>query len=675
MLKTVKLFISPNFVKIKNSIFLGPLNLSFFKFYPLLILIFFTHKSYSQSDQQIKDIAKSKEWTRLLYYQKNNSEVDSPKFFLNPKGKSNPEAELRSSLKLFFEEFEGNEGMEDIKDMDELSICKFPARFYLLTKKIHPTELSSQLNRLSKCTKLNNFLARLQGQSVSLIFSSYFINNPSSAFGHTFIKINKDENQNLDLLNYGINYAATTETQNGAVFAFKGLVGLFRGEFTAVPYYYKVREYNDFQSRDLWEYQLNFSTKETFFLTLHIWELGQASSWYYFLNKNCSYWAIRVLEAIRPQLNISNQFSKLFIIPIETVKNLFQAKGLVKNIKYRPSLRQQLLNKTKDLKHSQAKQLKKIVNDLNSNLSSEKDFIQYTPDFLESVLLLYDYTNAKNFVVNEKKLLQQKQPLLLARSQMTASNPNKIEFSLDNAPHTSHPDQRLSVGYKEQCFKNLNQKLGLNLRYKQGLHDILDSSQGFNPNMSINYFDFSFLLFKEKNVITESSSNPKFILDYFYLLNVDAFLPIKIFESNLSWRLKMGLDSEQFFNDWNHKVGFFTFDTGVSKAFLKRQNLLVYFLISNTFESSGRFENSVRYGIAPLLGLKIGFTANKNLMLEAKPVWVYDFSNDPDYVAQTSLKFQNYVPSLKMSLSIDGNYFKSDTLNGFNLSIGLNAYF
>jgi hypothetical protein len=37
------------------------------------------------------------------------------------------------------------------------------------------------------------------------------------------------------------------------------------GEYSLMPYYRKVKEYGDFESRDLWEYELNLSPEETRF--------------------------------------------------------------------------------------------------------------------------------------------------------------------------------------------------------------------------------------------------------------------------------------------------------------------------------------------------------------------------------------------------------------------------
>lgn len=628
------------------------------------------------------DLATSKEWLRLLYYQKrffNNSyksEISNPDFFISKTGKKDPLNELNESLQVFFDlnpkTLQPLVSQKDIHSInDDHPICRFPARFFLLNKMLG----FNQLNKLSHCTKMNEFVNRLNGQSVSLIFSSYFINNPSSAFGHTFLKINKSDDYELDLLNYGINYAATADTRNGFLYAFKGLFGFFPGEFTAVPYYYKVREYNDYESRDLWEYQLNLKSEDILFLNLHIWELGKAWSWYYFLDKNCSYWAIKVLEAIRSDLDLVKYFKSAFVIPIETVKGVLKEKGLIKNIKFRASLREQLLTDLKKMDASQIKTIETIVDNLNSQKLTSEDLKKHTPQFLETTLLYYDYTNASKVLSQENLLLQKKQPLLQARSELPLTQKKEIPMDLTNAPHLSHPPKRLAMGYRQQELKNRDSYNGLSLRYKQGFHEVLDSHRGFNPHMALNYFDISLLMFNHKNKITGISKEAQFILDKFHLISVDAFIPVNRLESSFSWRVKAGIDSEQFLKTLEEKVAFISFDTGLSKAFFDKEQVLIYFLISNTLETNGRFENSARLGLAPLVGVKLTTSKDTNLIFETKPLWVMDFKNKAQFITQSSLQFQHYLPSLNLSISLDGSYLKSKDHQSYNLGTALSYYF
>jgi hypothetical protein len=79
----------------------------------------------------------------------------------------------------------------------------------------------------------------------------------------------------------------------------KVFLGFF-GRFLVEPYFQLVRKYNDLESRDIWEYQLDLTPLEIHGLLLHVWELQNASSDYYFFGENCSFHLLTLLEAVRP---------------------------------------------------------------------------------------------------------------------------------------------------------------------------------------------------------------------------------------------------------------------------------------------------------------------------------------------------------------------------------------
>src|SRR5690606_26093360 len=124
-------------------------------------------------------------------------------------------------------------------------------------------------------------------------------------FGHTFLRINR-RNSDLaprqELLDYGVDFSAGVDTDNAVVYALKGLLGFFPGVFRRIPYYYKVREYNDYELRDLWEYELSLTQREVDLVVAHLWELGSTHFDYYYLTENCSYHVLGALEVARPDL-------------------------------------------------------------------------------------------------------------------------------------------------------------------------------------------------------------------------------------------------------------------------------------------------------------------------------------------------------------------------------------
>jgi hypothetical protein len=96
-------------------------------------------------------------------------------------------------------------------------------------------------------------------------------------------------------------YAAITGDDPFLKLAFMGLTGLYTGSFSGIPYYIKIKEYNNAENRDIFEYDLNLEREDVEFLLRHLWEMQQARLHYLFLTRNCSYEILALLEAAKPE--------------------------------------------------------------------------------------------------------------------------------------------------------------------------------------------------------------------------------------------------------------------------------------------------------------------------------------------------------------------------------------
>jgi len=217
-------------------------------------------------------LSETRTWRKLMHYERNafglmRSQVKSAAFFLSENGDRELDQEMQATLWSFF-------GPIEVKD--EHAICKFPARLSWLQSKLKDHPAWASLPKPT-CYYFDVFLRNLNAESISFVFSSYYANNPGSAFGHTFFRVNKkikEGRSKQELLDYGISYAANVTTSNPLIYFINGLMGGFTGTYASVPYYYKVREYNDYESRDLWSYELNLTEAELQQLLYHIWEVG-----------------------------------------------------------------------------------------------------------------------------------------------------------------------------------------------------------------------------------------------------------------------------------------------------------------------------------------------------------------------------------------------------------------
>jgi len=285
-------------------------------------------------------IAHSRGWLRLLHYRQRGprqavSQVDGKRFFLAPGGARDPDAELAATLVAFAQPVTA--GRED-----EHALCRFPARRRLLDDQLH---FGSALPAPT-CPALTRFETDLDPESVSVVYVANFLDNPASAFGHTFLRLKKrrpaGSTASSDELDHSVEYTAKTDTKNPFLYAFKGLTGLFPGVFRFHSFASKAHEYANAEARDLWEYDLNLNEPELELLTLHLWELSDTHLDYYYLTKNCSYHVLATIEAAAPRIDLVTHLN-LFVLPRDTIKALFTVPGLVRKIDYRPSLRSQFL--------------------------------------------------------------------------------------------------------------------------------------------------------------------------------------------------------------------------------------------------------------------------------------------------------------------------------------------
>ena len=480
-------------------------------------------------------------WHRLLHYRKNTwggyeSEADGKPFFLATDGKTNPEAELEATLLGFFSPPTRARPARQSATTEaepEHPLCAFPARFLWLEAKLGIDR--SKLPRQA-CPDYEEFVKLLAPRSLVLIFSSYYLNNPASAFGHTFLRVSKSppggDRQGLSLLDYGIDYSATADTGNAVLYAFKGLTGLFRGDFHKVPYYYKVREYNDYESRDLWEYELNLDSEAVQRVVAHVWELGHTYFAYYYLTENCSYHILALLEVADPKIHLLDELGWP-VIPADTVKALQQNSGLIRQVSYRPSNRTRFAQLVTALAPEEQTAVQHLMQDARAPLPADFSVAQKVR-VLDVAVELMDVKTASDLAKDRSEMdadsANAQQTLLERRTEFLVPSP-EYAFAppFRQMPHIGHDSTRfgLGSGYDQQdgYYHAFN--------FRLALHDMADASTGYPDAAEIQFLPGSLRYFIE---------DPKVRLESLSLVRVRSFTPLSRFENALSWMVDTGAD-------------------------------------------------------------------------------------------------------------------------------------
>ncbi|WP_447295725.1 lipoprotein N-acyltransferase Lnb domain-containing protein, partial [Acinetobacter baumannii] len=60
-----------------------------------------------------------------------------------------------------------------------------------------------------KCSEFENWIGQIKPYKATLIYATDFMGNPSSMFGHTLLRLDPKDQQQLNLVSYAVNYAAT----------------------------------------------------------------------------------------------------------------------------------------------------------------------------------------------------------------------------------------------------------------------------------------------------------------------------------------------------------------------------------------------------------------------------------------------------------------------------------
>lgn len=521
-----------------------------------------------------KQLYRDRSWEVLLHYKKNltgvKSLIDDPDFFLSPDGGKNPKSELEATLKGFLHD--GNLG-------DSHPRCRFVARYEWLRAELNIDE--SQLPVVS-CKEFDEAYSRISPKSAVLVFPAAYINGPASTFGHTLIRIDGDYQSKL--LTYAATYAAHANDTNGILYAFKGIFGYYNGYFTILPYYEKIKEYSDLEQRDIWEYRLNLTEEEVSKMLLHLWELKEISSDYYFFDENCSYNLLFLLEAARPSLRLTDEFGS-WVIPLDTLRAIMN-EGLVEAVEYRPSkgtrirhiaslLDQYALNSTamvvanklepEDIKESRPGDLIKILD-------------------LASELLQYRYNKRE---LTKEEYQGEFLDVLLARSRLGNSEKGDYTIPVPKRPEEGHGSSRLSLGVGLNAGDSFQE-----VRYRAAQHELSDPSDGYIEGSEIVFFSLT------------ARSSPAYggvRMEALDIIDIVSISPWDQFFKPTSWKVSTGFLQKTMSDGDDELV--FRLNTGGGLAFKNDLVGLYSLMLEPDLSVGGSYKDGYALGIGPSVAI------------------------------------------------------------------------
>lgn len=470
-------------------------------------------------------LAEEREWRLLLHYRPTlfvgyESEQDDPGFFLSPRGKTDPQAELEATLAGFFSE-------ELVGRSRQPAQCAFIARYHWLKER-----LSVDDARLppQACERFHRWYAEFDAQSITLIFPSAFLNNPASMFGHTLLRVDqKGQTEQTRILAYTINYAADVPPDAGIAYPIRGIFGGYRGYFSTIPYYLKVQEYRDIENRDIWEYRLNFTDAQVRRLLMHAWELGNAYFDYFFFKENCSYHLLALLEYADPSLRLTDQFV-LWTVPADTVRLIAAQPGLVSDIAYRPSRSTVIKRKRESLSPVERTIAAALARDPHV---AESEAFGELPMARRALLLdlASDYLRYRIETTDKPptELKERNRAVLTARSQLRIPSEPFAVRPFAKQPELGHRTSRAGLGAgwrNDDTFEELS--------VRAGYHDLLDPEVGYTPDAQI---EVASVTLRHYNRADQSR------IERATLANILSLSPMDSFFHAPSWKINVGMQT------------------------------------------------------------------------------------------------------------------------------------
>lgn len=296
------------------SRFTGSLRASF-----LLSFLLFSSTLFAQvatTKDHLIHLAKHDQWLALLHIIDNQATIQDPQFLLSSP-EFNPLDELYKTVELLSSE-----------TASLVSKCRFLARKQFIQQH-SPIEFSFDE---SQCSGYQEFLIKAPADSVSIIFASENLTQPSSMLGHSMLAISGN-NQKNEWVEHGISFFTELDTINLARILWDTLYQGKKAHYVIEPLAKSLNYYLRSEQRNIWQYELALTQQEKSLLHKHLWELRDLEMDYFFHRNNCATFSFDVLRVVNPSLINDRQG---WVTPIDVVKAA-QASDMVAEVQVYPS--------------------------------------------------------------------------------------------------------------------------------------------------------------------------------------------------------------------------------------------------------------------------------------------------------------------------------------------------
>ena len=516
------------------------------------------------------------EWLALLHSDGGKSSIEDKKFILSKI--FSPKDELQATIKALFEE------PALYRDKNRHPQCRFPARRLFL---IHELNLSDSVFPSVTCPDFQNYQDKAPADTISLIYASENVKNPSSMMGHTFFKYSGKNHQNKNA-EHAITFYTVLDSFNLITLAYQNTVSGMDGFFALQPYKDVVAQYLYRENRNVWEYQLKLSDYRRDLINYHIWELKDIHMRYFFASYNCSTVVYYILSLAKP--NIYDK-KKLWITPLDTVKYLYDEE-LIKNSKLTPSTEWFIKMLQENIDSHDVNNVKKIVSKSRYDEIEKLDFL--------SLELLKNYS----LLEHKKKNINSAEFNAINSKIENISSKEEKFFDISNykSPNKIPNQRQFGVGYK-----SVEDEKFLKLSFLGASHLLGGDNR--------EYFGESELKIADLSLLANSNSLK---LENFTIYGMKSYIPFDTLTNDISYEFEMEVNRE--YDENMQYKNIFKINGGIGFDFLLGKDVNL-FAILNTGIGYNR-ASKTHILTNPQFGMMIYEVFNMKSLLSYEPIFV-----------------------------------------------------
>jgi len=499
----------------------------------LFFIVLLKTTNVASNPVSIKSLSEDPQWKALLHFKKNTFFITDHAFLISKS--IDLEKELSYNIKQLH--------------TDPNYFCRFPARAIWIKEKLHLDSISLDVNL---CPKLKEFFNRAPAQKMSLVFASENLSSPSSMMGHTFLKISGKNNLN-DTLEHAITYFTVLDTINPTSLIYRSLFEGMEGKFALLPYKTQLSKYRNEENRNVWEYNLNLSKNEQRLIYLHLWELKDKPSTYYFTKYNCATLTHFLLALKEPKLL---DHDDLWITPSDVVKavmkhDLATSKNLIPSSKWAVNLLKTKSHNSKIISHNLDS---KNTNTPFENIPQDqittfdKHFAKHYSNYLrtEDVLSFSEWHNNHKIISSKMK-------------------DSKIDLGDFKAPEKTPNDSQWETGFQHSNHSSHQ----LFFRIMPAAHTLNDDNRQYFTENELRLADIKISYKPEKQSLD---------LEYFTLYAAKTLTPRDSLTKGISGQWKIGI--EKIHHDLNKTNHFVEISGGLGITIKPHYDVSLYSLIN-----------------------------------------------------------------------------------------------